>query len=70
MGRLLKIFGGRGGDFRNWATAHFCPFMVSLGTVMAPVGVSFSMPMHYSEHTVKLKVNWKSNLPPSWTYGF
>ena len=55
---------------RNWATAHFCPFMVSLGTVMAPVGVSFSMPMHYSEHTVKLKVNWKSNLPPSRTYGF
>ena len=28
---------------RNWATAHVLTFMVGLGTVMAPVGVSFSL---------------------------
>ena len=54
----------------NWATAHSWPFMVSLGTVLVPVGVPFRMLMHYHEHAVGLKVCWKSNLPPSWTYGF
>ena len=28
---------------RNWATAHFGALMVSLGTVLAPVYVSFSI---------------------------
>ena len=45
----------------------FWPFMVGLGTVMVPVGVSFSMEMHYNECIMKLKVCWKSNLLPSWT---
>ena len=37
------------GISRNWATAHFLTLMVSLGTVMASVGVSFSLLMCYSE---------------------
>ena len=36
-------------------------------TVMALVGVSFSMVMYYNEHIMRLKVYWKSNLLPSWT---
>ena len=35
---------------RNWAATHFLVFMVDLGTVMTPLGVSFSLPMCYSEH--------------------
>ena len=32
----------------NWATAHFLTFVVSLGTVIVPVGVSFSLLMCYN----------------------
>ena len=28
---------------RNWASAHFLVFRQSLGVVMAPLGVSFSL---------------------------
>ena len=44
------------GISRNWATAHFLVFMVDLGTVMVPVGVSFSLPMFNNECTLKLKL--------------
>ena len=33
---------------RNWATAYFLTFVVSLGTVMVPVGVSFGLLMCYN----------------------
>ena len=49
----------------NWATAHFLIFLVDLGTVMVPVGVSFSMMMCYSKLILRLKVDWKSTDPPS-----
>ena len=39
--------------------------MVRLGTVMALVGVSFSMLMYYSECIMRLNVYGKSNLGPS-----
>ena len=26
------------------------------------------MLMYYTEHLMRLKVNWKSSIPPSWTY--
>lgn len=45
----------------------FCTFMFSLRTVKLLVGMSFSMLIYYSEHIIKLKVYWKSNLSPSWT---
>ena len=48
-----------------WPT--FWPLMVGLRTVMALVGVSFSMLIYYNEHIMRLKVYWKFNLPPSWT---
>ena len=54
---------------RNWATAHFLVFMVSLGTVMAPVGVSFSLLMCYNEHILRLKSTGSQifcHLGPSW----
>ena len=41
--------------------------MVGLGTVMVPVGVSFSMLVYYNEHIMRLKVHRKSNLLPSCT---
>ena len=53
---------------RNWATAHFWPFMVDLRTVMVLVRVPFSMLVYYNEHVMRLKVYWKSNLPPSWVW--
>jgi len=34
---------------RNWASAHFLIFMVSLGAVMALVGVLFSILMYSNE---------------------
>ena len=37
------------GISRNWATAHFLTFIVGLGTLMVPVGVSFSLLMCYNE---------------------
>ena len=45
----------------------FWLFMVSLRTVMALVGVSFSTLMYYSEHKMGLKVHGKWNILPSWT---
>ena len=41
---------------RNWAPAHFLTLMVGLGTVMTPVGVSFSLLMCYNERILRLKV--------------
>ena len=38
----------------------------ALGAEGMLVGVSFSMLMYYNEHTMRLKVYRKSNLPPSW----
>ena len=43
----------------------FLPFMAGLRSVMAPVGVLFSMLMHYNERIMRLQVHWKSNLPSS-----
>ena len=42
--------------------------MVSLGTITVAVGVSLSLLMHYSEHILRLKGQWKSTRLPSWTY--
>ena len=47
MGGVFQLFQEGVGISRNWATAHFLTLMVSLGTVMAPVGVSFSLLMCY-----------------------
>ena len=48
---------GEGAEIsRNWATTSFLTFMVGLGTVMVPVGVSFSMLMYYNERILRLKV--------------
>ena len=44
MGGVFQLFWGRGGDFQELGH-HFLTFMVGLGTVMVPVGVSFSLLM-------------------------
>ena len=46
----------------------FWSWLINLGTVMAPAGVSFSLLMCYTEHVLRLKVEWKSTYLPSWTY--
>ena len=44
MGGLFQLFGGRGGDFQELGHHPlFLHLMVSLRTVMVPVGVSLSM---------------------------
>ena len=49
-----NYLGERVGISRNWATAHFWPFIVGLGTVMMLVGVSFSM--YYKERIIRLSL--------------
>ena len=49
-------FGERAEISRNWATAHLLVFMVGLGIVMVPVGISFNLLMYYSECLLRLKV--------------
>ena len=51
-----NYLGGGAEISRNWATTHFLVFMVGLGTIMAPAGVSSSFLMHYSEHILRLRV--------------
>ena len=48
MGRVFQLFWEEAGISRNWATAHSL-IKVGPGTVMVPVGVSFSVLMCYSE---------------------
>ena len=44
----------------------FSVFVWAFGVVMAMVDVSFSILMCYNKCIMRLKVYWKSNLPPSW----
>ena len=57
MGGVFQLFWGRGRDFQK--LGH-CPlfdlYIVGLRTVMAPVGVSFSLLMCYNEAILRLKV--------------
>ena len=53
---IPAILGKRMEISRNWATAHFLTFMVSLGTVMVPVDVSLSLLMCYNECMLRFKV--------------
>ena len=56
MGGVFQLFWGRGGDFQE--LGH-CPLFDLSGwpsTVLAPVGVSFSLPMCYNERILRLKV--------------
>ena len=56
MGGVVQLFQEGAGISRSWTTAHVLILMVSLGTVVVPVGVSFSLLMYYSEHLLRLKV--------------
>ena len=60
---ILAILGEGLEISRNWAATHFLVFMVDLGTVMTPLGLSFSLPMCYSEH---MGVCTLSHLSPVW----
>ena len=62
-GRIIPIISGNGWVFPTIGPPPtFWPFMVSLGTVSAQVGVSFNMLAYYNEGIMRLKVCWKSNL--------
>ena len=64
-GRSIPNISGKGWGFPGIGPPPtFGPFMVGLRTVLALVGVSFSMLMYYNEPIMRLKVPWKSNLPP------
>ena len=46
---------------RNWTSASFWSLMVSLGTAIAPLNVSFGLWMYYSEDILKVKVpRWQT----------
>ena len=67
-GRIILTILGKGWGFPGIGPPPtFWPFMVILGTVMALVGVSFSMLMYYNEHIMRVIVYWKLHLLPSWT---
>ena len=55
MGGIFQVSQEGAGISRNWATAHFLILVVGLETVIAPVGVSFSLLMCYSERILRLK---------------
>ena len=60
-GRIIPtIWGKRWGFPGTGPLPTFWPFMVSLRTVMALLGVSFSMLIYYNECIMRLKVHWKS----------
>ena len=54
-------FGEGAESSRNWTSASFWSLMVGLGTVIAPLDVSFSLWMYYSEDIPKVKVpRWQT----------
>ena len=66
--RIIPVICGKGWRFPGIGPLPTSwPFMVDLRTVMVPVRVPFSMLVYYNEHVMRLKVYWKSNLPPSLT---
>ena len=56
MGGVFQLYWEGLGISRNWAAFHMFTFMVDLGTVKAPVGMSFSLLMCYNEQIPRLKV--------------
>ena len=62
-GRNTPAILGEGEEIsRNWITAHIWPFMVSLRTVLLPVGVSFSILIYYNEAEVLREVRSTTTL--------
>ena len=62
MGWVIPTILGKGQGFPGIGPPlTFWPFMASLRTVMALVGVSFSMIIYYNERIMRLKVCWKSS---------
>ena len=60
-GRIIPSILGKGQRFPGIGSPPtFWPFMVSPGTVMAPVGVSYSMLIYYNENIMRLKFHWNS----------
>ena len=57
-----RIFPGIGPPPTFWS------LMVSLGTVVATPGVSFSLLMCYSDHILRIKVQLKLTHLPSWPH--
>ena len=55
MGGVFQLF-LEGQGFPGIGPRPIFWIMVGLGTVMAPVGVSFSLLMCYNEHILRLKV--------------
>ena len=43
MGGIFQLFGGRGGDFQELGHCPLFGLLQCLETVMAPLGVSFSL---------------------------
>ena len=57
MGGLFQLFGETGGEIsRNWPSPTFGSLMVSLGAVMAPLVVLFSLLLCYDDHILRIKV--------------
>ena len=56
-GKIIPVILGKGQGIPGIGPPPtFWPFIVGFRTVMAPVGVSFSLLMCYSEHILRLKV--------------
>lgn len=66
MGGVFQLF-GKGWGFPGIGLPTLFDLVVDLGTVKAPVGMSFSLLMCYNERILRLKVEWKSTGPPSCT---
>lgn len=74
VGNFIGLVSGRSVPAilrKQWGFLELGPlltFIVSLGNVMVPVGVSFSLLICYNQHIMRLKVQWKWTHLPSWIW--
>ena len=65
---IIPTISGKGQGFPGIRPpSTFRSLLINFGTVMTLVSVSFSLLMCYTEHILRLKVEWKSTYLPSWT---
>ena len=62
MGGLFQLFSVRAGIQELGHHLLFWLFMLGLGTVMAQLGMSYSLLIYYNKCVMRLRVYWKSNL--------
>lgn len=61
VGGLFQLSWKKGGELQELGHPSFLVFYGDLGTIMAPVGVSFKVLMYYNEYS-EIQAYWRLNL--------